>query len=165
MTKDQIKQNKAEYLEAKIAKEGEGWRKYYTQRVLTAARLSQGELIRVDKLTLETSFCFGHGQNGISTEEEERSANNAARAIRESERWFTAENTAPAEKSIAALKERQLGTDKYRIVVTINGESHLDWVDVYGWGFANMDKAKEHYSRFGEVSALFCPCILADFFD
>ena len=152
MTKEQIKQNKAAYIAQKMKKEDESWRKYYTQRVLTAARLTQGELIRIDKLYLETRFCFGHGQNGISTEEEERRANEAAHAITESERWFTAENTAPAEESIKALQACQFDSCKYRIVVTVDGESHLDWVDVYGCGFANMEKAQEHYNRFGKAT-------------
>ncbi|MBR5887645.1 MAG: hypothetical protein IKZ07_05490 [Akkermansia sp.] len=152
MTPTEIKQNKAAWLEKKLAHAGEKWRKHYTQRVLTAARLAQGELIRIDKLTLQTDFCFGHGWNGISTEEEEDNAAAAEKEIHESERVFTAENTEPAEKMLQQLAGYRPWPHKFQIVVTQDGESHLDWVDAWGWGFADMDKAIEHYSRFGPVS-------------
>lgn len=52
----------------------------------------KGFLYEIDKPRIETRFCFGYGQNGISSEEDEDKANAMTRMAQESKEYFITEN-------------------------------------------------------------------------
>lgn len=56
---------------------------YMFQETTNYIRLTNGMIHRFEKPRVETRFCFGHGQNGISTEEEEKAAHEACEAMNE----------------------------------------------------------------------------------
>lgn len=155
MEQDEIKKNKEEYIQAQIKKYGytEKEISYYNKYVLTAARLSGGELIKIEKLSIKKRFCYGHGMNGISTEDEQKSAYDASRKIKESERIFTNEN---ARESLEAIKyyQKYRADDKYTygIVVTQGGVSHIDFVSPYSvW--PSIEAALANYNLYEPTTA------------
>ena len=64
-----------------------------------------GELYGIEKPSIKTSFCFGHGYCGITTEEEEDKADAMARKARESREYFIKENLEQVNEWIKQLKE------------------------------------------------------------
>lgn len=75
--------------------EKQGW--YYVMPIA-------GGFFADGKPRIETRFCFGHGQNGITTEAEQDSANNMARHARTSEDFFILKNLKDVNKTILYLK-------------------------------------------------------------
>lgn len=70
----------------------EGWRKYYNQNIFDAITLSTGDIIEIENNGIETSFCYGHGFCGVSTDEDEERANRLAEAVSSNEQFFIDEN-------------------------------------------------------------------------
>lgn len=62
-------------------------------------------LFTVDKPSIETDFCFGHGMYGISTDEEERGAFRMAEYARTNEAYFIEENMKQITGRINALND------------------------------------------------------------
>lgn len=61
----------------------------YIKSQLTNAYLTtDGRMVIFEKPTIQTSFCFGYGQNGISTDEDKDFAHNNSQAAREKEVFF-----------------------------------------------------------------------------
>lgn len=63
-----------------------------------------GALYGIEKPKIETCFCFSHGMNGITTEEENR-ANEMASHARKSKEYFINENLKDINRWIKHLKE------------------------------------------------------------
>ena len=59
--------------------------------------LADNDLYLIEKPQIETSFCFGHGQNGISTMEEEQNARDCENYARTNEQYFIKENLEQVE--------------------------------------------------------------------
>ena len=62
-------------------------------------------LFPVDKPSIETRFCFGHGLYGISTDEEERGAIRMAEYARTNEGYFIRENMKQITEKIDVLND------------------------------------------------------------
>lgn len=77
---------------------------YHIKCYPLAVRLTDGRVIFCERVGLETSFCFGHGQNGITTEEESRSAFNSAGVARTNEDYFISENMEGIREKVAKAK-------------------------------------------------------------
>ena len=155
MKEDEIKKNKDEYIEAQIKKYGyrEKEISYYNKSLLTAAGLSGGELIKIEKLSIKKRFCYGYGMNGISTDEEQKSSYAASRKIKESERIFINENTQESLESIKYYQQYR-AEDKYTygIVVTQGGVSHIDFVSPYS-GWPSIEAALANYNLYAPTTA------------
>ena len=63
---------------------------YTVKHTSNYLRLGNGMVHLFPKPPVETRFCFGHGQNGISTDEEQEFAHDACKAVSEKEGFFAA---------------------------------------------------------------------------
>lgn len=66
--------------------------------------LKDGSMICIDKPRIETRFCFGHGYCGISSIEDEKSANDLAHYAATNQNYFIRENLEGIENKLAYLK-------------------------------------------------------------
>lgn len=82
---------------------------YCFKKASQVVELSTG-LYEIEKKSIETRFCFGHGYCGRTTPEEEDRAHNMAAMARSSEDYFTRENMSYLEETLTALKE---GLEEY----------------------------------------------------
>lgn len=64
-----------------------------------------GALYGIKKPRIETQFCFGFGQNGISNDEEENSADKMAAYAQKSKEYFIDENLKALNRRIKTFKE------------------------------------------------------------
>ena len=69
---------------------------------------SKGYLIRFEKPSIKTRFCFGHGLNGITTSEETKNACDMAEHARTNERYFINENLEEINDKIKQYEENDL---------------------------------------------------------
>ena len=61
---------------------------YYMKQIGGAVRLDDGNWIVFEKPSIETSFCFGHGLNGISTEDDYKRAESNCEAVKEKDNFI-----------------------------------------------------------------------------
>jgi len=69
---------------------------------------SKGYLIRFEKPSIKTRFCFGHGYNGISTSEDAKRAFDNAEYARTNEQYFINENLEEINDKIKQYEENDL---------------------------------------------------------
>lgn len=67
-----------------------------------------GKIYTIDKPTIRKDFCFGYGMFAQSTDEEEESADNAAKIAKESENYFISENLKNINRKIEQLEKIRL---------------------------------------------------------
>lgn len=77
---------------AKVWSNSKKMQEYCLKELSNGAELENGLLIEFNKPRIEKRFCFGHGQNGITTNEETINACNMAQHARTSENYFIDEN-------------------------------------------------------------------------
>lgn len=72
--------------------------------------LENGGILEINKPRIETRFCFGYGYCGMSTEEEEKNASDAARDAKEHSDYFLSENLdrSNIDRDLKLLKEGRL---------------------------------------------------------
>lgn len=78
---------------------------YILKSTSDVIKTSQGFLIRFEKPIIETRFCFGYGQNGISTEDDRERANEMRDYASESEKYFIEENLKGINEQIKDIEE------------------------------------------------------------
>ena len=81
------------------------WLDYYMKTSASVVEIDNTYYWRVEKPSIKTSFCFGHGFCGISTEEEEKRASNMAMAASTNEQYFLNENMAKMEDLKKSVEE------------------------------------------------------------
>lgn len=94
----------------------DGMRKYFEKEIFSVVDVD-GYLIPIDKSRIETRFCFGHGQNGISTDEEEENACRLAKNAETNENYFLRENLDPVDRYIERVQKH----DEIRLHVNYYG--------------------------------------------
>lgn len=159
MTKNQIKENKHDMVEWLVSRPtwGEKWRKYYNGKLITAARLTGGELVEIEKCHMETRFCFGYGYNGADFENEAPSAHRAATRARDSFPFFLSENLEEVKRVLKWLytRRRELnmrGDRRYLVVVTT--DTQIFATDVDYWGCFGYRTEAEIKTRCGENTVI-----------
>ena len=75
--------------------------------------LNDGDITEIDKPSIETSFCFGYGMNGISYEGDYEEAAETMRAAEKSTEYFIRENMKGLDGYIETLKDESIRTYKY----------------------------------------------------
>ena len=101
-------------LEAEYAKAYDSspkWLKYFMDKTATIAELPNGDILPIDKQTIETRFCFG--ESGYDYEE----ASDMAHVARTSETYFKAENMKEFNDTIERLKEKETDYLNWRVVL------------------------------------------------
>lgn len=156
MTKAEIKQNKLDMVEWLVSRPtwGESWRKYYTGKLLTAARLTGGELVEIEKCHIETRFCFGYGYNGADFDNESPDAHRAAASAREDFHFFLRENLEDVKRELKWLytRRRELnmwGCRRCIVVVTTENQIFVQDIDEYSAYYGYRTEA-EIKARCGE---------------
>lgn len=81
---------------------------YILKSTSEVIKTSKGYLIRFEKPSIKTRFCFGHGCNGISTSEEVKNACNQAQNARTNEQYFLDENLEEINDKIKQYQENDL---------------------------------------------------------
>jgi len=77
---------------------------YIKSKLTNAYITTDGRIVIFEKPTIKTTFCFGYGQNGISTNEDEDRAHNNCQASKEKDVFFAnniEENFGNLEKIMA----------------------------------------------------------------
>ena len=107
----------------------ETWREdmqnYIMKETAYIVELSNGDIVKLEKPRIETSFCFGAGYCGYCTAEEWDDANDMARHARTSEEYFKSENMRQITEKIEALKAPTAHTWKLIAEYTANQENPL----------------------------------------
>lgn len=76
-------------------------------------QLADGDIYSIDKPTIETSFCFGYGYCGVSTEEQYKNAHDAMHYADTHEDYFISENLKQIDEYIESLQDESLRVYKY----------------------------------------------------
>lgn len=89
-----------------IAENGktDNYYKFLTKHYSTLLRLSNGEIVGIEKTKIKTSFCFGYGFCGISSDEEENAAARMAVRAERDKNYFIEKNVEPLDQQIEALQ-------------------------------------------------------------
>lgn len=90
--KDELKQAYREELQ-KVWKDKD-MVDYCVNKAQRVVRLTDGSLVAIEKQKVQTSFCYGYGWNGVSSETEHSEACDMAQKARSDEDMFIAENMA-----------------------------------------------------------------------
>lgn len=90
---------KEEYLNTLEEKD----KNYYKQNYEYVLKIAN-YFILFEKPRIKTSFCFGHGQNGVSTEEETNNAFSMLKHARTSEKYFIEENLEELNQKIEEIE-------------------------------------------------------------
>lgn len=113
--KDEQKKLFAEYMDI-IKKEvwqDEKMQEYARKSTAYIVELTNGDIIALDKPRIETSFCFGHGYCGRTTEEDEKRAYNMAEYAATNQDYFIKENIKGLEEKIKDLRDTRLKAYTY----------------------------------------------------
>lgn len=78
--------------------------KYCINNLSNLIELSDGSLYEIEKRKINTSFCYGHGQYGITTEEETQGALSMAAKARSDYNYFIEKNLEGINEMIEYLK-------------------------------------------------------------
>ena len=79
----------------------DGWLDYYLKKFDSIVEIDDSHYFAIEKPSIKTSFCFGYGFCGVSTEEDRKRANYMARVADTNEKYFIDENM----KKIKDLKK------------------------------------------------------------
>ena len=79
-------------------------KKYYSKEYSYVLKIDNKYYLPIEKSRLKKDFCFGYGQNGMSTDEEYEIARDNANYADTSEKYFIAKNLEEINKKIAQLK-------------------------------------------------------------
>lgn len=78
---------------------------YHIKHYPLAVRLTDGRVIFCERDRLKTSFCFGHGQNGVTTYKDQRDAFRCEEVARTNKDYFISENMEGIREEVAKAKE------------------------------------------------------------
>ena len=81
------------------------WLDYYLKKFDSVIEIDDKYYWGIEKPNIKTSFCFGHGYCGISTDEEEKRASDMAMMARTNEQYFINENMAKMEYLKKSVEE------------------------------------------------------------
>ena len=107
------------------------WVDYYDKETARCVKFESGMIYAIEKPRIETRFCFGHGFCGVSTEEEEKAADDMARYASESPKYFLEQNLKGFDDMLKRLDEN--GENVYAAPMRDNTEKWV-FIRVYrGW--------------------------------
>ena len=132
---------------AKAYDNSEKWLKYFMDKTATVAILPSGEMLPIDKQSIETHFCFG--ESGYDAED----AAHMAHVARTNENYFKKENMKSFDETISLLK----GNDTRALWLTICKDE--------GWGNKHPDSklVRIKFLRLNEIiDALGGSCFLEE---
>lgn len=85
--------------------EDEHMREYCLKSTAYIVELSTGDIVTIDKPSIQKDFCFGYGFYGVSDEESEKHAENMVTHSRTNQEYFINENMKQLDDRIEAFKK------------------------------------------------------------
>lgn len=115
------------------------WVEYHDKETARLVKFENGTIYAIEKPRIETSFCFGYGYCGISTDEDEERAAGMARYTREKPDYFLEENLKKFDDMLKRLEEN--GDSVYAAPMRDNTEKWV-YIRVYRglWDYENEFK-------------------------
>lgn len=92
--------------------------------------LNNDEFMVIDRPSIDTTFCFGYGQNGVSTNDEYKRAAGMENYARTNENYFLDENLRGISQTIEDLKNDENDVYKYLAYNGQKSESKLKSITV-----------------------------------
>ena len=87
--------------------------------------LEDGNYYVIEKPSIETSFCFGHGYCGVTTEEDDRRARDMAQHAKTNEDYFIEKNLEGINNQIESVKDTSLYGYTFTNYNRMNPDAHL----------------------------------------
>lgn len=137
-----------EYLEevnTKVWADSKDMQEYCKKKCSDVFKSTGGYFVEFEKPTIKKDFCFGHGQNGISTQEEVEIACDNAQYARTNEGYFLKENLEQFDEWMEMLN----GRDKLYLMQNYRKTSKIACVrtETYFWHYQwDRDKIVEELS-------------------
>lgn len=103
---------------------------YCIKDAFEIVELDNGLIFQISKPRMETSFCFGYGQFGMSTVDEEEGASEKARAVREFENFKNANIKSNFDWLLKRIEE-----GRYYVVEFDGGKNLVGIADENSWHF------------------------------
>ena len=94
--------------------------------------LDNGDILSIKKPRIETSFCFGYGYCGVSTQEDSNGATRCAEIARTQSDYFLKENLAGLNEMIDLLKSDKRAF-KYVSYIGLTPEDKLKSIQFYDY--------------------------------
>ena len=131
-------------------------KKYYSKEYSYVLKIDNKYYLPIEKSRLKKDFCFGYGQNGISTDEEYEIARDNANYADTSEKYFIEKNLEEINRRIAQLKYffMDFGKDwqaesEYRYKYNIDFTDKVYLLDTYNHKYIQYmildDEKKQYY--------------------
>ena len=101
--------------------------------------LDNGDITDIDKPSIETSFCFGYGYCGVSTQEDEDRASKAEQTARTDQDYFIRENMKDIDGWIEALQ-----SDEYYFYKFVKYSGQPDTSHLKGISYCRLGNTPEY---------------------
>lgn len=102
-TQEQLREQYRNLMEVKWGKDVR-MADYCMKTAAYFVELDNGGILPIDKPSIKTEFCYGYGNNGITTEKEQRNAIALADMVTESEEYFIKKNLKDIDEWISEMK-------------------------------------------------------------
>ena len=135
MTQKELKERYAAILAAEVWPKSPDMVKYCVSKVAHIVELENGDIIPLEKPTIETSFCFGYSDSRYDTEEYDRAQGMAAHAKTHQD-YFLEENLRELNETIERLEAADPFPFDYHLIVPYHGQqssSQLKRIAAYYW--------------------------------
>lgn len=128
-----------EYRQILIKNETGEWVEWYLKKYPYVIKID-GKIVNYEKPTIQTKFCFGYGQNGRFTDEEEDIAFSNMQKADADTSYFLNENLKELNSKIERLKkylDNDYKEQNFYIMHNYNGIYCLTFVDRYNRNYGN----------------------------
>ena len=122
---EELKKAMQEVLEKEVWTKSPKMVDYCIKKTAYIVELENGDFTDIEKPNIETSFCFGYGYCGVSTEEDYQNAASMSRHARTNEEYFLQENLKGLDGMIANFRDDDLRAYKRLHYIGQTEGSHL----------------------------------------
>ena len=135
-----------EYRQILIDHKDDKWVDWYLKNYPYVIKID-GKIVNYGKPTIRTKFCFGYGQNGRFTDDEEDIASSNMKKADTDTSYFLNENLKELNSKIERLK-KYLDDDykeqNFYIMKNYNGIYRLEFVDMFNRNYGNVFKENKY---------------------
>lgn len=117
----------------KVWKESDKMIDYCFKKADCIVELDDGDILTIDKPSIETHFCFGYGYCGVSTQEEINRAYTAEEKARANGDYFKRQNLRVIDEWIKELKDSNVRIYKFISYYGLTEKDHLKSVRVFNY--------------------------------
>lgn len=127
----------------KVWKDSQKMVDYCFKKSALLVELNDGDILTIDKPTIETHFCFGYGYCGVSTQEEINRAYDAEEKARANGEYFKRENLKDLDSWISTLEDESQKIYKFVSYYGLSKDDHLKSVRVFSYWESVPEYAEE----------------------